>query len=221
MPLPDRPGTWDSSWMRTRSPASRWTDPTASGLRNAELQLTRASHKTTLDFGVVQGLSSVPRAPAAVERTSLGPLGAPGVGPTGQIDGDSSSPAISANGRYVAFDTNIDLIHTTRTPPTTSTSATASRGDDRAGIITPGAGRHPRRSPESARPRSLVTVGSSAFMSVAQLTATPGDDHPGRAAIYVLDRGTPDANGNFTAVPVMHFVAQANNASACRPRHLG
>ena len=54
-------------------------------------------------------------------------------------------------------------------------------------------------------------------MSVAQLTATPGDDHPGRAAIYVLDRGAPDANGDFTAVPAMHFVAQANNASACDP----
>ena len=84
--------------------------PTGTGLRNAQLQINRASHKTTLDSGLIQGASSLAASPAVVERVSLGPIGAPGVGPTGQINDDSSfSGALSANGRFVSFTTDAGL----------------------------------------------------------------------------------------------------------------
>ena len=153
--------------------------PTASGLRNAQLQITRASHTTTLDFGVVQGLSSLPRAPAArPSGRASGRWAHPASGRPVRSTATRSSPAISANGRYVAFDTNVDLDPRDNNATDDVYVRDRLRGTTTLGSITPGAGSI-LGAPRVARPRSPVTVGIIVFMSVAELTADPRRRPPG------------------------------------------
>ena len=53
-----------------------------------------------------------------------------------------------------------------------------------------------------------MTAGTSSSVPTGKLTADPADNHAGRPAVYVLDRGPADANGDFTGAPVMHSSAK-------------
>jgi Tol biopolymer transport system component len=189
--------------------------PTGTGIRNAQLQLTRATHRPTVDTGLVQGLSGVASSPGFVERESLGPVGAPGVGPTGEIDDSSFAGGISANGRFVTFVTNASLDPRDDNESSDVYVRDRLRGTTTLVSVAPGAANvaaEPSDSPRlSGDGRYIV------FVSDGQLTPAPADNHAGHPAAYVLDRGPADGIGDFTGTPVMHLVGQPAGAAACDP----
>jgi Tol biopolymer transport system component len=190
--------------------------PAGTGLRNANLVVTLAGHAVEQDSLLVQGTSGVPLSPGVTERVSLGPLGTAGVGPTGQINANSSSPgAISSNGRYVTFVTDAKLNPSDNNGVNDVYVRDRLRGTTTLVSATPG-GSAPNGPPT---PSSSISGDGRyiAVSTVASLTTNPADAHPNRPAIYVLDRGAPNANGDFTGTPVMHLVAAPVGAAACDP----
>ncbi len=190
--------------------------PTGTGLRSAELVVTHAGHAVLQDSLLVQGASGLPASPAVTERVSLGPLGAAGVGPTGQINANDSVPgSISSNGRYVTFVTTAKLDPGDNNGKEDVYVRDHLRGTTTLVSATPG----------GSAPTGPATFSSSisgdgryiALSTVAKLTTDPADNHTDRPAVYVLDRGPADANGDFTGAPVMHVVGQSAAAAECDP----
>ena len=189
--------------------------PSASVFATRNFRSRGAGHTTTVDSGLVQGSSGIPPSPGVTERASLGPIGVLGVGPTGQIDDNSFSGALSANGRFVAFITSAGL------DPRDTNNAHDVYVRDRLRAtttllsITPGAANTAPQGSDS--PKISGDGRYVVFVSTEKLTADPADDHAGRPAVYVLDRGPADANGDFTGTPVLHMVGQVAAAAACDP----
>jgi hypothetical protein len=184
--------------------------PTGIGLRDAQLQITLAGHAPTQSFGLIQGVSSMPASPGSTERASLGP--------TGQISDDSFDGRISANGRYVAFDTNASLDTRDNNGTTDVYVRDRLRNTTTLVSIAPGAAN------VSTQPSSSPSISGDGRYIAFEMVTVFGTDNtvvPPRPitapAAVVIDRGPVDGNGDFTGTPALHTVAAQQGVAACEP----
>jgi hypothetical protein len=184
--------------------------PTGIGLRDAQLQITLAGHAQTQSFGLIQGTSSMPASPGSTERASLGTAG--------QIPDDSFDGRISANGRFVAFDTNASL------DPRDNNATSDVYVRDRLRNTTTLVSIAPGAANVSAQPSSTPSIsGDGRFIAFnsAVVFGTNNSVVPPlpitAPTVVVLDRGPVDGNGDFTGVPALHTVASQQGVAACEP----
>jgi hypothetical protein len=184
--------------------------PTGIGLRDALLDITQAGHKLPHNFGLIQGVSSLPPSPGVTERASLGP--------NGQIPDSSFGGEISANGRYVAFQTNASLDPRDNNGTSDIYVRDRLRATTSLVSIAPGAA---TVSADSSFSSSIsgdgryIAFGSFTVVGTDNSTVPPT---PLKAAsVLVLDRGPVDGNGDFTGTPVLHVVSAQLNRAECDP----
>jgi hypothetical protein len=184
--------------------------PTGIGLRDAQLQITAAGHKTQQNFGLIQGVSSLPSSPGVTERASLGP--------NGQVPGNSQSGKLSANGRYVAFATDASLDPRDNNNEDDVYVRDRLRGTTTLVSIAPGAANvfaDGASSPAISGDGRYIAF--DALTVVGTNNATQPPTPLKSASVLVLDRGPADGSGDFTGAPVLHTVSAQLNTASCDP----